>query len=432
MRSLFFVFIAFALSLSANDFAAPKRSFTLSSGYLETVFNSNEALVDFSLSAIEGYGALFDVATNSINNTWWSRLIIALVELPVSYWVGHAIFIPYHEFGHARAFSAFGQDYTYGTSGYGKTLGGIPNFWLLTLCRLITPPFFFPGSGYAFTSRQGTASQLNSSLDAHWGRNGTYIVGTASGLNNQMLMSKRIADRIYQGHGHITHLFHYLGGKLAGWGYSFMDRRAAFAAGEGDVRHLINDFNEKGYGISNSHFELQSLLSLVSGTSYAILKGYYDYVAHGDANVYPAELFGVRLPDINSYINARGLSFEVLSGYRVSEKLFFDLAYEFIWKGESAHQVTPSAHFDLAAVAPSVTSLWVNANVVIGKGVGGGISSEWAPFGEGYQNFWQRFSYFADLTLYNGFNLYGERNITSLRDGRTLSFSGFGGLRLNY
>ncbi len=435
MRRLYVLFVMMLISLggTSTEYQSPTRKLTLSSGYLERVFNSNKALVDFPLTAIDGYGALFDVATNSINEKWWSRLIISIVELPFGYWFSNSIFVPFHEFGHARSFHASGRDYRYTTKGYGKTLSGISTYWILSLARLVTPPFFFPGSGPASVGSLDKAS-INSELADYWGRSGSAVVRSAGGLNNQSLLAKVLAQEIYQRHGHVTQTIHYLMNKISGWGYSFLDRKSALSNldSRSDITSILEAYKEKGYAIKHADIELQSLISLLSGTTFSLLRGYYTYVANGDARVYPAELFGVRIPDINSYINARGLSLEFVSGYRVNPSLLFDLAYEFVWKGDSAHQVTPSVHFELASLAPKVNSLWINTDVVFGKGIGGAIGAEWMPFSIEDKGFWNHFSYFADVTVYNGFNLYGERNITSLRQGRTVSVDAFAGARFNY
>ncbi|USN51274.1 MAG: hypothetical protein H6731_02385 [Myxococcales bacterium] len=418
---------------NAQDYSNPQRSFTFSTAYAEKIFNSNEGLVDFPISALESYGALFDVATSSINKSWGARLLIATLELPLSYWFTFSLAIPFHEFGHARAAYAFGQNYSYRTQAFGKTVSAIPNYWLLGLARLITPPFFFPGTGSAWTSHQG-APRVNSKLSEYWGIGSTTIITSAAGLNNQSLFAKKIAHGIYSQRGHISQTLHYFMNKVSGFVYSLLDRRhnALLSVGSSDISAVIKGYQNKGYSITHGDIELQSLLSLISGTSYALLKGYYDYIAHGDARVSSPELFNVRIPDINSYINAKGLSLEFVSGYRFSDSLFFDVAYELIWKGEPVHQLTPMVRFDVASLNPSLNSLWLCADIVIAKGVGGSVSADWEPFNDRHTSFWRRFSYFAALYFHNGYSLYGERNISALFKENTSNFSGFAGLRLNY
>jgi hypothetical protein len=420
-------------SSGAETYEPPKRSLTISSGYVERVFNSNEALVEFPISVIEGYGALFDVATSSFNHQWWSRLLISLGEVPVGYWVANSVFVPFHEFGHARAMRSTGSDYHYTSDGYGKHFQGISNYWTLSLVRLATPPFYFPGQGAASTRYRPKKFQILESLDQHYGPDGIEIIVTASGLNNQTLLAKKIASQINQGHGHITQWSHYIGNKIAGFVYGKQDRsNSQLVTGDSDIGRLLLFYQGRGYGITHRDIELQSLLSLLSGTTFTYLKGYYDYISKGDATVRPLEFYGVRWPDINSYLNANGLSLEIVSGYRHSPDLYFDLAYEFIWKGGQGQQVTPSAHFNLASVTSIKDQLWLHLETPIGNGMGGSFMAEWQPFAVAGANFWRRFSYIAQASLHNAFNLYGERNITSITNGKTLGFDGFVGLRLNY
>lgn len=425
-------FLVFAANTS--EFEQPKRSLSISTGYLEKIFNSNEALVDAPLSIIDSYGKLFDFATSSINENWWSRLLISALELPISYWLTSSLMVPFHEFGHARAIKAIGEGYSYGTAAFGKRFSGISNYWFLSTARLFTPPFFFPGAGEAWTSYGSRGGlRISSDLVSHYGKDGYEISISAAGLNNQSLLSKNLASGIYGGKGHITQSGHYFINKISGFVYSVMDKQESkLASKASDISSLLKGYLNKGYSIEHSDIELQSWVSMLSGTSYALLKGYLDYIIDGDAKVYPAEFFGVRVPDINSYINANGLSLEFVSGYRLSEALSFGLAYEFIWKGSSAHQITPSATYNLASVFPLVNELWLNADLVIGKGIGSDFSAEWLPFEQEQSSFWQRFSYFTNFSLHNALTLYGERNITSLTSGNVLAFTGFLGVRLNY
>lgn len=430
----FFLAALPVICLNAPIYEPPKRQATLSTAYAERMVNSNEGLADFPLTIIDAYGSLFDKATHSINGHLGARLATALVELPtLSYWLGFALFVPYHEFGHSRANNAFGNASKYGISFYGKRINGIPNYWVLSTIRLFTPPMFYPGYGGAFTNRIIKKPVHNTELNKYYGKGGESIVISASGLNNQSYLAKRIASNVYADRGHITQFFHQVGNKLAGAGYVLSARRGgAKQLGGGDVGHLVSRYIDKSLDISLRHIALQSYLSIFSGTTYAFLRGYYNYIAHGDARVYPAEVLGIRIPDINSYINARGLSLEFVSGYRWSKNLYFDFAYEFIWKGEKAHQATPSVHYNLATLWPKANSLWAHWDMVLAKGIGTNLSIEWMPYQQEDPTFWQRFSYFADAYLYNGLSLYGERNITAINPNSVLGFSAFLGARLNH
>lgn len=105
---------------------------------------------------------------------------------------------------------------------------------------------------------------------------------------------------------------------------------------------------------------------------------------------------------------------------------------QFIWKGGVAHEVTPRVRYNFASLAPSLNELWVKADMVIGKGVGGRLNAELAPLAFDTANFWTRLSYFVDATLYDARTLYGERNTVSFDHYGLLAASTFFGLRLRY
>jgi hypothetical protein len=437
LRTILILSLFFS-SLFAQSEEEYTRNFTLSSAYVEGFFNNNEGLVDFPISAIDAYGKLYDLASDSFTNHWWSRLLSSIGELPFSFWYANALFAPFHEFGHARAIKAFGGDYSYSTMGYGTVLrSNIKSYWELSFWRLITPPFFFPGAGPASTHYSGKITEPADYANFLGGQNGIDILVSAAGLNNQTFLAKRLAQDLYERGAHFTYLQHYIGNKISGFVYSQMDRNDnpnddPAVRNRGDVSSVLMHYNAKGYNIQHRDIEMQSLLSLISGTTAALFKGYYDYIAYKQSIVKPIEIFGLRLPDLNSYINAQGLSYEIVSGYRWSKDLFFDLAYEFIWKGGSAHQVTAGGHLNLAWFEPILNELWLEPELVISKSVGGSLSVRYAPFSTPTENFWHRLSYFADVTLYNAYTLFGQRNSPQLNSRTGLSVSGFAGINLRY
>lgn len=431
----FFLIISIILFSFAN-YADDKplkleRRFSLSSGYFDTVFNSNEGLVNFPLSGIQAYSMLFDVVEKNFSKHGAIKLLTVTAELPVSYWLAHSFFMPFHEFGHARSYAASGAKYSFGTQGYGRQISGL-NFWTLSAMRILIPPFGFPGQGMAWARSEGNGS-ISSSLEQFWGPSGYGIIRSASGLNNQMFLAKRIADNIYNKNGHMIYLQHYIGSKISAFIYTYMDKNVQIGQdSKSDIGAILNGYAQKGYNIRPGDLKLQSLLSLASGTTFSLLRAYYDYFAHDNKIARPAQVYGFRIPDINSYINANGLSLEIDTGYRVSPSLSAGLSYEFIWKGDFEHQLTPKVRFDLALLAPVINELWLGADLVIGRGLGGSFNAEYAPFALDTNNFWSRFSYSAGTNVYNAYTLFGERNITSLTNNKTVALSADVAVHLRY
>jgi hypothetical protein len=430
------------LSCSMISFAENtelERRLTLSSGYVETYFNSNEGLVHFPLSVMQGYSKLFDVVADNFKDHWGQRLAVALLELPVSYWLAHSLFIPFHEFGHARAMAATGGNYRYGTVLYGRRINNISNFWSLSALRLITPPFGVPGSGIAFTAGRIRVPDADiDSSQAYVGMEATNVTMSGAGLNNQMLLAKKIATTIYERNGHITGLAHYIANKISGFMYANLDQdnnpnNDPLVNGSSDPGSILRSYGKLGYNVTHRDLKILSLASLVSGTTAAFFRGYYDYVRHNDPVVRPLEFFGLRVPDINGYINAQGLSFEIDTDYRITPYLTAGLAYEFIWKGQFTQNFTPKARYNLAQALPVLNEFWLNADVVIGKsGAGGSFGADYAPFKLDDDSFWSRLAYSANLHVYNAKTLYGERNILSVVGGKTVATEVVAAVHMRY
>lgn len=391
------------------------RSFTLSSGYLERVFNSNEGLSYFPLSTMQLYSKGFDTITSGSKKTPQGRLGVALLELPVSYWFAHSLFTAYHEFGHARAMAGNNRDYFYTSFGFGIRTS-MSSYWDLSFMRLFTPPFGFPGSGIAGTNYVGPSKNvLSPSLNQYYGSSGLSIITSAGGLNNQTLLVKKVCDLVYENNGHITYFQHYLGNKIATYIYSKIDSNLKNLSGS-DIGSVLTEYSTKGYGITHFDLEQQSLVSLLSGTTYSFLRGYYNYIKSGNPIVETAEIFGFRIPDINAYINARGLSYEFVTGYRFSPHFRLDLAYERVWKGDSTQQLTPRFHYQLASLFPQLNDFWISTEIVIGGGVGGSLEANWTPNVFNSDKFSTSLSYFTRVILYNSYTLYGERNTPSFNN----------------
>lgn len=403
--ALFFSHLLFAQSKNQSD-----RRFVFSSGYFASYFNSNEGLVYFPLSIMQSYSKLFDKATTNFSHRTGTKLAIAALELPVSYWLSNSLFIPFHEFGHARYSQALGKSVKYGSFSYGIHFEELDSFWSLSMLRFLTPPHGFPGGGIAYASG---ILPSNASVDQE-------LILTASGLNNQTFLAKKIGNLVYEHDGHFTYLQQYIGNKISGFVYTLLYSDTNTTS-DSDIAKILSSYKNKNYNITHTDLELQSLLSLVSGTTFALMRGYYNYFSNNSTVVKPAEIYGLRVPDINSYINSNGLSLELESDFRFSPFLSIGLAYEFIWKGEFDQQLTPRVRYNLAQIAPQLNEMWIDANIVLGKGVGGSIKADYSPWTIKEHDFLTRLGFFADMTVYNANNLYGERNIVSLKNNNTIA-----------
>ena len=381
-----------------------KRPLTLSLGFFESM-NSNQGMVHYPLTMIQIHSLLFDKIADSFE----SRIVPFLIELPLGYWLAQSFFVPFHEFGHARAARAMGMRSVYFSDGYGlKFL--IPNFWLLAFIRILTPPFGFPGGGHAATSISGTPTlSFYSKVEGE-------LICTTSGLNNQSFLAFQIADFIYQNQGHFAYCVHYLGNKISPSVYAFMENDHF----KGDITHILESYQTLGIDITRKDIQIFSLLSVCSGTTASLFKSYYTFLKYGNPIVETMEWKKIRFPDLNFYINASGLSYEIVSGYRFSPHLNLQLATEWVFKGiKNQLQLTPAIHYQLSSDFPGIPgSLWLKAECILASHPSGGFKIQWAPF-KNMETGWQSLFFETQYTYYHADNLYGERNIPKVSHKKT-------------
>jgi hypothetical protein len=88
------------------------RSLTLTPGYMERTFNSNEMMKHGPLSLMQLSSQGIDALANLSDNPWIKGGIFAALGFP-NYLVSTTSSTVYHEFGHARAMASYGTAYTY-------------------------------------------------------------------------------------------------------------------------------------------------------------------------------------------------------------------------------------------------------------------------------------------------------------------------------
>lgn len=377
-----------------------KRSFSFSSGYLEGNLGSNEGLSYFPLTAIQGYSKIFDLSTQNWANTPGYRAISLLASFPVSYWFADSLYLSYHEYGHFQAARSIGIDGSYNVPYHGET--GIHSFWETYVLLLLSPPEDIIGMAPSVNTY---ANRMTSESER--------IHIAAAGINNSTLMAKKLENQIYRTGAHVTDFTYYHFIKLDGMLYALDN-----SYGESnDINNVVRMYQSKGYGITRDNIANQYSLNLLSGTTLSFIKSYYDYIATGNNNVYSLEWMGMRFPEVNSYLNPNGLSIELSTSFRFSDYLIGDLSYETITMGEKAQQLTPGLSYQLASLFPKLNNCWVSTNLVLGKGIGGGIEAKWQP----KNDLTDRLSYTLKYINYNKLNLYGARYSPDLIHGNSNS-----------
>jgi hypothetical protein len=71
------------------------------------------------------WSLLPDAVVDVFNRSLASRIAVGIVELPFSFWLATSLFVPFHEFGHARAVAALGWNYEFGDPLAGSKAGGV-------------------------------------------------------------------------------------------------------------------------------------------------------------------------------------------------------------------------------------------------------------------------------------------------------------------
>src|SRR6185503_21205128 len=114
-------------------------------------------------------------------------------------------------------------------------------------------------------------------------------------------------------------------------------------------------YKKLGIPIQKRDIQIASLLSICSGTIVSLFKSYYTFLKYGNPIVHSMEWKNIRIPDLNFYINAAGLSYEIVSGYRLSPHLNIQFAGEWIFKGiKKQWKMTPAIHYQLSSDVPII------------------------------------------------------------------------------
>ena len=103
-----------------------------------------------------------------------------------------------------------------------------------------------------------------------------------------------------------------------------------------------------------------------------------------------------RVPDFHSYFSSHGITYEMVTGYRVSSRLRFDFEFERVFQGDTLFQFTPRVHYNL------FPNLKIISDLVISQGIGGSLAVYWQCM--------ERLNVWARFIQYNAYSLYGERN----------------------
>ena len=275
--------------------------------------------------------------------------------------VARAYKLSYHEFGHGTRAAAAGFRPHFG---FGAAPSDAEVSELLASGSLHGTFFglffgsFFRQSGYTFLPADDFlfTPPGPAELDA----SGWNLVWIAGGLNNEMLITERVEERLRRGGGHAGMLSSWLRGKVSTIRYAGGNRT-------GDVESILGWYQDKGYEIERRDLHQASYVSvLLSPTTYELLYR-FGRVLDGDSIRFrPWAPYGVELPSISFYMNAAGLSYRVTAGYQLG-RWRFPLAVERVYNGSERTEVTVGGEWDLAHT-------YVGARVTVGEQLGAAVS----------------------------------------------------------
>ena len=414
----------------------PTRTISFSSGYLtgcpNVLFNnSNRALSNFydeiSMAYSLGFDQLSDFNWSRRHRGWFS--IFSLLPHSVLVFVQST---GYHEWGHFSRDRAFGYNPYFVNKRNLGAQNGFEDPFRYTL-YLFSRPFqreatnrgtrtYLPESafqGVNDATRQdinaafnaGGMNDVSTYVNAHDGEASITafkdnlvdenIIISAAGVNNAMRLSGDIANRIYSYKAHITDFTLYLWTRLQTCSYPSENG----ANLSNDMDALISGYTLKKIPVTKNNLNLAAQLSFFcSASTYAYLIGWGRFLKKGRSKVKPLEIGGFRLPDVETYFCAQGVSYKIISGYRLTKHVSFPISVEFIGKGEKGSEISLGSHIHI----PSADNLEISAYVLFGRALGGGgrlrIHFEDIAFIEGV----------AETMHYKSY--YGQRNIPTLKN----------------
>ncbi len=419
--SLITLFIFTALSLNAKE-RKLERSLSFDSGYLQSSY-TNRAIQEFGIDMSHLFSYPFDLLSyhTMVGEYKLSRFTLALVY----YLYGYDLSIlsePYSKRWKPFAFTnhEFGHALRNGTIGWEPAV-----YWDGSSDDKYTNMFLFFLSG--FESKNASKGAMGGSTGKQLFKiyystdNWTNLI-TMAGVNNEMYFTEMLEDRILLHKGHFFDFIPYYYGKTAITRYIKSWTNKVGEDGKvrkGDINKTLDFYKEQGFNVSESDLKTASFIALYgSFTTYSMLYSAARYVYNGDARVSPFQVGGIKLPDIESYLNRQGVSLRLKSAF-ITKETIFPFFVEQIYKGKSQTELGLGIYQKFGQGKKFNLSSHVQA------GTGYGLSTVL-----GYEpTTFSRLKLGAEL--HDEKSLSGARNIPKLDDSR-FGYELFGGVSLRY
>lgn len=381
-----------------DDWHIP-RTLSFDSSYLPSLIfikddgvkalETNRALADFGVELFQAHSFLFDQLTHtrSFDETILFRGALFKLDALVNTYLSWTYLTAFHEQGHAARFTSRGLG--------GTSFDGPNNFFGYWLSRFEEP----------LSGMTRGAPPLNVNDD---------IIIAAAGVNNEMRFAGQISDQMYFSKGHVTDWTPYFWGKVSSLLYTKDDM------GGSDFSALLADYRFKGYDIDRKDIDTGNILSIaLSSSTWRYAYGILAYLGSNDTVVQSWEVGGFRIPDLEAYINRRGQSYKIKSGYRVDDNFLIPFSLEFIAKGDDQVEVTVGARKRFRQLPK-----WsFGADLHVSRGVGSSVYIAAKPY--------KHFQWMLGMDQHNINTFHGERNMTTTKP-RTIGYEVWTKLSLVY
>lgn len=376
------------------------RTLSFDSGYIFSLVHAgddgvhaletNRALADFGVELLQAHGFLYDqlAHTSLFEESALFRGALLKFDFLLNAYLSMTYLVAYHEQGHSARVSSRGLG--------GASFDGPNNFFGYWISRFKEP---FSGATYF--------SEVGMTLDDS-------IIIDGAGLNNEMRFSGQLADQMYFNKGHVTDWTPYVLGKLSSLTYGRGDEEG------NDLSSILSSYGVKHYDISREDIDAGNILSLaLSASTWRYGFGILQYLGINQTRLEAWEIYGVRLPDLEMYLNKRGLSYKIKSGYRVDSNFVIPFAVEFIAKGDTQLEATLGIRKRFKALP-----MWsFGADVRVGEGIGSCLHVAMRPH--------EHFQFMVGMEQYHEKTLHGERNMPTFKP-RTIGYEAWGKLSLVY
>lgn len=301
-----------------------KDTFSFSSAYIEGLY-TNKQLANFNLELLRAS----DRFLNYIHSSNGSFLL-QLFAFTLLYFFNTKADTTLHEIGHGLRSKSYGLDFMLmpdydNYNGFKKD----ENYFIFLFNEL------FNNKRAACALDPNTVQNLEYYFQDRGEINGYYnfeIIHSAGGINNNTYFAEKVAEDLHFKNSDQMHLLPYIC-YCRDLLYGAIYDKSAKQDGD-DPYSIIAAFNSKG----RDDFEKGTIFDagvkslLLSATTYSFWYSLF-------TNKPMIKPLGFRLPDTFPYITTKGMSYKVVSGYKVNEALNLIFGFESVFGKEAATEI---------------------------------------------------------------------------------------------